>query len=128
MGKLVGGRYTKTVTSPYDVAEHLRSPEKMAAYLEASIEEASRLLVGGFLPDRSSPFDCDWSPELDAVKLREDGLATLHGGLWHTTSLQRFDCIARDQKILPDPPIPDAERGAPEWVQITFLTFGRWEG
>ena len=31
---------TKTVTSPYDVAEHLRTPEEMAAYLEASIEEA----------------------------------------------------------------------------------------
>ena len=31
---------TKTVTSLYDVAEHLRTPEDMAAYLEASIEEA----------------------------------------------------------------------------------------
>ena len=31
---------TKTVTSPYDVAEHLRTPEEMAAYLEASMEEA----------------------------------------------------------------------------------------
>ena len=31
---------TKTATSPYDVAEHLRTPEDMAAYLEASIEEA----------------------------------------------------------------------------------------
>ena len=31
---------TKTVTAPYDVAEHLRTPEEMAAYLEASIEEA----------------------------------------------------------------------------------------
>ena len=31
---------TKTVTSPYDVAEHLRTPEEMAAYLEASVEEA----------------------------------------------------------------------------------------
>lgn len=31
---------TKTVTSPYDVAEHLRTPEEMAAYLEACIEEA----------------------------------------------------------------------------------------
>ena len=31
---------SKTVTSPYDVAEHLRTPEEMAAYLEASIEEA----------------------------------------------------------------------------------------
>ena len=30
---------TKTVTSRYDVAEHLRTPEEMAAYLEASIEE-----------------------------------------------------------------------------------------
>ncbi len=30
----------KTVTSPYDVASHLRTPEEMAAYLEASIEEA----------------------------------------------------------------------------------------
>ena len=32
---------TKTVTSPYDVAEHLRTPKEMAAYLEASIEEAN---------------------------------------------------------------------------------------
>lgn len=30
----------KTSTTRYDVAEHLRSPEEMAAYLEASIEEA----------------------------------------------------------------------------------------
>ena len=32
---------TKTLTSPYDVAEHLRTPEEMAAYLEACIEEAN---------------------------------------------------------------------------------------
>ena len=31
---------TKTVTSPFDVAEHLRTPEEMAAYLEACMEEA----------------------------------------------------------------------------------------
>lgn len=31
---------TKTVTSAYDVAEHLRTPEEMAAYLEACMEEA----------------------------------------------------------------------------------------
>jgi len=31
---------TRTVTSPYDVAEHLRTPEESAAYLEACIEEA----------------------------------------------------------------------------------------
>ena len=30
----------KTKTTRYDVAEHLRSPEEMAAYLEACIEEA----------------------------------------------------------------------------------------
>lgn len=31
---------TKTLTSRYDVAEHLRTPEEMAAYLEACFEEA----------------------------------------------------------------------------------------
>jgi len=30
----------KTKTSRYDVAEHLRTPKEMAAYLEACIEEA----------------------------------------------------------------------------------------
>ena len=30
----------KTTTTRYDIAEHLRTPEEMAAYLEASIEEA----------------------------------------------------------------------------------------
>ena len=30
----------KVVTTRYDVAKHLRSSEEMAAYLEASIEEA----------------------------------------------------------------------------------------
>ena len=30
----------RTTTTKYDVAEHLRSPEEMAAYLEACIEEA----------------------------------------------------------------------------------------
>jgi len=31
---------TKTVTTRYDVAEHLRTPEEMAAYLEACFDEA----------------------------------------------------------------------------------------
>ncbi|MBS3954498.1 MAG: putative addiction module antidote protein [Methylomicrobium sp.] len=31
---------TKTITSRYDVAEHLRTTEEMAAYLDACIEEA----------------------------------------------------------------------------------------
>jgi probable addiction module antidote protein len=30
----------KTATTRYDVAEHLRTPEDMAAYLEACLEEA----------------------------------------------------------------------------------------
>ncbi|MDH7514032.1 MAG: putative addiction module antidote protein [Clostridiales bacterium] len=30
----------RTVTTRYDVAEHLRTPEDMAAYLEASLEDA----------------------------------------------------------------------------------------
>jgi probable addiction module antidote protein len=31
---------TKTPTTRYDVAEHLRTPKEMAAYLEACLEEA----------------------------------------------------------------------------------------
>jgi len=31
----------KTVTTRYDVGEHLRTPEEMAAYLEACLEEAN---------------------------------------------------------------------------------------
>jgi probable addiction module antidote protein len=30
----------KATTTPYDIAEHLRTQEEMAAYLEACIEEA----------------------------------------------------------------------------------------
>lgn len=30
----------KTMTTRYDVAEHLRTPEEMAAYLEACLQEA----------------------------------------------------------------------------------------
>ena len=31
----------KTATTRYDVAEHLQTPEEMAAYLEACLEEAA---------------------------------------------------------------------------------------
>ena len=31
---------SKTKTRPFDVAEHLRTPEEMAAYLEATLEES----------------------------------------------------------------------------------------
>ena len=32
---------TRTVTTKYDVSEHLRTPEEMAAYLEMCIEESN---------------------------------------------------------------------------------------
>ena len=32
---------TMTITTGYDVAEHLRTPEEMAAYLEACLEKAN---------------------------------------------------------------------------------------
>ena len=34
-------RKNKTKTTRYDVAEHLRTPEEMAAYFEACLEEAN---------------------------------------------------------------------------------------
>ena len=30
----------KTITTPYDITEHLRTPKEMALYLQACIEEA----------------------------------------------------------------------------------------
>lgn len=36
----MGKTRPKTTTTRYDVAEHLRTPEEMAAYLEACLEEA----------------------------------------------------------------------------------------
>ncbi len=38
MPKIRASKATKT--SPYDVAEHLRTPEEMAAYLDAWLEDA----------------------------------------------------------------------------------------
>ena len=35
---LEAGAMIEMVTSPYDVAEHLRTPEEMAAYLDACLE------------------------------------------------------------------------------------------
>jgi probable addiction module antidote protein len=40
MPKTVAKKSPKTKTTPYDVAEHLRTPEEMAAYLDAWFEEA----------------------------------------------------------------------------------------
>lgn len=40
MPKSPGKQAVKTKTVPYDVAEQLRTPEEMAAYLDAWLEEA----------------------------------------------------------------------------------------
>jgi probable addiction module antidote protein len=40
MPKAAARKVTKTKTSSYDVAEHLRTPEEMAAYLDAWLDEA----------------------------------------------------------------------------------------
>ena len=40
MPRTAANKVTKTHTTPYDVAEHLRTPEEMAAYLDAWLEEA----------------------------------------------------------------------------------------
>lgn len=40
MRKTAAKKSMKTKTSRYDVAEHLRTPEEMAAYLDAWLEEA----------------------------------------------------------------------------------------
>jgi probable addiction module antidote protein len=42
---------TKTKTRPWDVAEHLETPEDMAAYLEAALEEGDPALVAAAMGD-----------------------------------------------------------------------------
>ena len=48
---------SKIKTTRYDIAEHLRTPEEMAAYLEASLEESDgdaafvAKALGGYDPD-----------------------------------------------------------------------------
>lgn len=39
-------KVSKVRTAPYDVAEHLRTPEEMAAYLDAWLEEAPEDAAG----------------------------------------------------------------------------------
>jgi probable addiction module antidote protein len=41
----------KTVTAPWDPADHLKSEEDMVAYLEAALEEADPTLVAAALGD-----------------------------------------------------------------------------
>jgi DNA-binding phage protein len=51
----------KTITTPYDVSEHLRTPEEMAAYLEACVEEA----------DGDSNFIAKALRDVECAKMRE---------------------------------------------------------
>ena len=41
----------KTITTPWDPAEHLKTDEDMAAYLEAALEEGDSHLVAAALGD-----------------------------------------------------------------------------
>ena len=40
MPRAVASKTAKTRTTPYDVAEHLRTPKEMAAYLDAWLDDA----------------------------------------------------------------------------------------
>ena len=42
---------TKTVTSPWDPADHLKTEDDMAAYLEAALEEGDPGLIAAALGD-----------------------------------------------------------------------------
>ena len=46
MTKLASKKTMKTKTSTYDVSEHLRTPEEVAAYLDAWLEEAPEDAAG----------------------------------------------------------------------------------
>jgi probable addiction module antidote protein len=46
MAKAAAKRKQKVATTPFDVAEHLRTPEEMAAYLDAWLAEAPEDAAG----------------------------------------------------------------------------------
>lgn len=46
MTKLATGKSPRTKATTYDVAEHLRTPEEMAAYLDAWLDEAPEDAAG----------------------------------------------------------------------------------
>lgn len=46
MTKIATKKLVKTTTTAYDVSEHLRTPEEMAAYLDAWLEEAPEDAAG----------------------------------------------------------------------------------
>lgn len=49
MPKAAAKKATKTKTTPYDVAEHLRTPEEMAAYLTPGLKR--RRMMRPILPE-----------------------------------------------------------------------------
>ena len=57
----------------------------------------------------------------------EDAMGTLQGGLWHTTSEERYEGILAVGAILAEPPVPDEERwatrcGARGWPYVRKLS------
>ncbi len=46
MTKIATKKAVKTKTKTYDVSEHLRTPEEMAAYLDAWLEGAPEVAAG----------------------------------------------------------------------------------
>ncbi len=46
MAKVAAKKVMATKATPYDVAEHLRTPEEMAAYLDVWLEEAADDVAG----------------------------------------------------------------------------------
>lgn len=46
MAKVAAKKVLATKATPYDVAEHLRTPEEMAAYLDVWLEEAADDVAG----------------------------------------------------------------------------------
>lgn len=46
MTRAAAKKSARTKTTPYDVAEHLRTPEEMAAYLDAWLDEAPDDVAG----------------------------------------------------------------------------------
>lgn len=63
--------------------------------------------------DRKTPFATTQrgrSLVIVVVKMIEAVWERLLGGLWHTTSMERFQRIRHDGAILPKPDLPDSER------------------
>jgi probable addiction module antidote protein len=98
----------KTMTSRYDVAEHLRTPEEMAAYLEACLEEA----------DGDAAFVAKALGDIARAKgmtqvARDAGLS--RESLYKALSGERTPSFDTILKVVGCPGNPASRRGA-EWV------------